>query len=383
MEHVNRDPKETRPAVLTMALVLVLGLAGLFGPTVSEAAVVGVTATPGVRSVPLGRAGNVAMVWNVTRDVSTGGGATVSSASGSFRAGSPTGTLLATVARPLSQTRPPVGVTIFAFRESVLVPSRVIYRAHKLGVDRIYFVRSFDDGVAASTGAVALSITGSGAGSFGVTRLALSFGDGSVIAVAQPDAPLQAVAQITVSGSGLLQAVWEVADAAGTAGTPAFRPLQTVRRYVNGREPLRLESPPLPTRLLGLHLVRLRITQPAADFELPQLRYFVRAESAQAPVAALSLEAPAPDAVLQAETEFAWRAVPETRAYRLEIRALDDDGGRATTGLVVDGRRSAASLSAVTRDHLRAGGRYRWRVLAIDDQGRVVARSDWREIRTP
>ncbi|HEB59778.1 MAG TPA: hypothetical protein ENJ01_11180 [Gammaproteobacteria bacterium] len=373
------------PGMLAV-LCLITGLWAAFTPMPAESAITAVNTTPAARSVPLGRAGSVAFVWNVTRTLSSGAGGTVSSASGTFRAGSTSGTVLGTVARSLSQTRPGTGVTVFAFRESVLVPSAVIHRAHRLGVDRIFYVRTFDDGVTPGSGAIPLRITGGAGGSFGIARLALSFEDGSVIAVAEPDTPLHATAQITVSGSGLLRAVWEVADSAATAGSPVFRPLGTVRRYVTGRERITLQSPPLPTQLTGLHLVRLRINEPAPDFEIPQLRYFVRAVAAAPPPATLELGAPSPAALLHDETQFSWQAVAAARAYRLEIGVAETGAANETVltaGVVVGAERAAASLSPMTRSHLQPASRYRWRVLAIDADGRVIARSDWRELRTP
>ena len=216
-----------------LALAAVLALAAALP---MRAAVTTVSSTPAARSVPLARASSVSLVWNVTRSTVGGtGGTTVSSLSGTFRAGSVTGVVLGTVTRSLSQSRPLTPLTVFSFRESLLVPAEVVFRAHELGAERLFYVRTFDDGTGAATGAIELTVTGGAAGSYGVERLALTFEDGSVIDVVEPGTSLRAVARITFSGSGLLRAVWEVADPASLPGEPVFRPLVTVRRYVTAR----------------------------------------------------------------------------------------------------------------------------------------------------
>ncbi len=347
-----------------------------------RAAITAVATTPTSRTVPLARASSVSLVWNVTRATVGGtGGTTVSSLSGTFRAGSVTGVVIGTVTRSLSQSRPLAPITSFSFRESLLVPAEVVFRAHELGADRLFYVRTFDDGTGAATGAIELRVTGGAAGSYGVERLALTFENGSVIDVAEPEAELRAVARVTFSGSGLLRAVWEVTDPAGISGDAVLRPLVTVRRYVVARGSIELRSPPLPTHLTGSYRVRLRVTEPVPGFAAPELRYYVQAGT-QARVSRLHVPAPAPGAVLHADTRFVWQAVPEALAYRLEI--FDEaDRGRAVTGVVVGGERTEAGLSVVSRGHLRPGRRYVWRVRAIGEGGRILAESEPRELFVP
>ncbi len=350
------------------------------------AVVFAVSPQPGQRTVALGSPASVSVAWRVERQFSAGGvpaGDTVSSAAGAFHAGSATGPLLGTVPRLLSQTRPVSGaLTVFTFREAVTVPARVIHRAHRLGFSQVVYVRTFDDGFGAATGTVTLPVTGSGGAAFSVARVALSFADGSVLQVVEPGAPLAVQARLTVTGSGLLRAVWEVADPASTAGRPVYRVVRTVRRHLTGTGVQALPGPPLPTGARGGYRVRLRITQPRPGFEPPELAYFVSGGRGGA-LRSLPLVRPAPGVTLGPETRFAWRAVPGAAAYRLDLLDATRQGARPVTGVVVPGERSEAVLSAATRGHLVPGRRYRWRVRAIDGQGRMVAESEIRELRVP
>jgi hypothetical protein len=55
--------------------------------------------------------------------------------------------------------------------------------------------------------------------------------------------------------------------------------------------------------------------------------------------------------------------------------------GPPLTGMVVPAERTRTVLSALTLGHLRAGESYLWRVLALDEQGRVVGASPLRRLR--
>ena len=121
---------------------LVTALALLAGPAV--AAVTAVNATPGSANVALVQGASVAVNWRVTTN--SAGSVSVVSAQGRFRA--PSGSLLATVASPLSRTV--TGSATASFFESVLVPPDVLTRAQREGHDHIFYERIFSDGIAAA-----------------------------------------------------------------------------------------------------------------------------------------------------------------------------------------------------------------------------------------
>jgi len=104
---------------------------------------------------------------------------------------------------------------------------------------------------------------------FGISFIQLRFEDGKGYREVPRDfQPLRAFADIKFEGTGSLQGDWLV------DGQP-FRPISETLAFA--RE-LTIDSglrPPLPTNIPGLHEVRLRISQPAADFQSPIIRYYV------------------------------------------------------------------------------------------------------------
>jgi hypothetical protein len=234
----------------------------------ATAAITGVTGAPSSTNVGLGRATSVRISW--TTASSGAGMLTVSSAQGQFR--TPAGTLLGTVAQPLSKTMTGPGTA--SFTEALLVPADIVQRAHKEGFDRLRYERSFTDG-AAATGQVALRIVTTSAAAFGVSRLALAFESGEALQVVARGEKLQARAEVSYTGSGSLRGSWEIAGPNPDAGKPSWRVLGEVSQALTAADTATLKSPALPTDTMGPFLVRLRIGEPAVGFELPVIRYSV------------------------------------------------------------------------------------------------------------
>lgn len=110
--------------------------------------------------------------------------------------------MLGTVSQPLS--RSVSGPTTATIQEAVLVPADIVVRASKEGNDRILYRRTFTDGVPA-TGQISLNIVTSGTASFGVSSLALNFGDDRALYVAKRGEEFSARAEIGFSGTGVLR----------------------------------------------------------------------------------------------------------------------------------------------------------------------------------
>ncbi|MEE8482343.1 MAG: hypothetical protein V3S12_03230 [Acidiferrobacterales bacterium] len=378
----------------------------------SYAAVSLVTTIPTSRSVALGRATSVSIIWRVT-DLEPVGGPP-----GPFVVSSTTGTFcyvvtvacitLGTVSKTISKTHSTLGTITLSMPESVLVPSEVVFRAHKLGLSSFRYQRTFTPGGTGDTGWVTLNIGGSAATGFGVSRLALSFDNGAPVRLVSRNDPLQAFADVAFSGSGLLQAFWEVADPTSTSGSPIYRTLRSVNQYLIGNTQT-LKGPQLPTNSTGLYLVRLRITNPAPGFDAPTIRYFVGQQGKPGPsessLLPLAVIGPSHLEYLGDETRFSWQAVPGARKYQLEVYAvardsvlrLPDLGATPSTpnrvniskalsrppvtGVIVSATQTM--LSATMRRHLQPGFTYLWRVQAISKDGAVLRQSDLRVIRTP
>ena len=367
-----------------------------------HAAITNVTPSPSSALVTLNQPASLTLNWSVAANLSGSTTATVSSTRGVF--GTSTSVTLGTLPSTLSRTV--TGSTTTSFTETILIPPDVIYRAHKLGFSNLVYQRTFTDGAVARTSNVTLNITSASASSFSVSRLALYFDDGSQVRVLPPKEPLHVQADVGFVGTGLLQGIWEVAGPASTAGNPAYRPLQTVHQYFVSGDKQILRGPDLPTDSTGIYLVRFRITEPQPGFDTPVIRYFVSSGKPGAmglPPLTLALNNPSHYALLSPDTKFSWRAIKNVRAYQLEMYAkspesnLPELGGDAdtlatiaaalsrppVTGIILPGGQTETALSTTTRRHLRSNGAYLWRVLAIDEDGAIVAVSQVREIRAP
>lgn len=346
-------------------------------PALSQA-----SAIPNRFPATLQTGGRINTVWTVGTTVA---GLPVRSNSGQFLL-TPDGPVLATVARPLSATS---AGTVAQLPESLQVPASVVYQALAAGNGVFYYHRHFD-AVPATTGAdamVEIRIGGSTSGPLALSRLSLRFSDGSLRRIVGADHPLRALAEVNYTGTGLLQAVWEVAAPPSTSGAFVFQPLRLVRQYLLPGGHVVLESPPLPVNMQGRYVVRLRLQSPQLDSGPVALEYSVNpAIRGGGPILRpLPLRSPDDDVRLDAATRFAWQPVAQARAYQLEFYAVDarPDTQPPRSGLLVPSTTTDLLLSTLARAHLESGRSYRWRVLAIDASGRVIARSDLREVRVP
>jgi hypothetical protein len=308
----------------------------------------------------------------------------------------------------LQQTKIRVGgTTNFTFKETILVPTSIIFHANQLGATRIVYVRTFTDTVPPTfTGQITLPITSPSAAGFSISRVQLQFPDGVSTKLVERETPQRILAVINFNGTGLLEATWQLAGPTSTAGQPIFRNVETVRRYLyTGTSPITLKSPPVPTTDAGQYLVTLRITKPEVAFEQPVVRYFVgEQKSGMKPPASLALTAPRDFAQFGRDTRFAWQTIEGAHAYRLELYpkapelvglnlpALDGSSGAPTryrpsgprvAGAVLPGNETEITLSPATRRHLQSGQTYLWRVLAIGERGDVMAASPLRALQVP
>lgn len=250
--------------------ILLVGVCFALGISLpAQSAVTTVVASPSSTNVPLSRSTSVVIGWSATTN--TAGVVTVSSTQGVFR--TPGGVMLGIVNKTLSKSvNGPASVT---FNEVVLVPENIIYRAHKLGFNNLRYERSFTDGVA-TAGQITLLIVGSSAATFSITRLALLFDDDSPLRIVDRFETLKAHVGLTVVGSGLLRATWEVTGPDFNADDPVFRSLKIVHRYLSAGDEITLVGPALPTETTGVYLVRLRVTKPEPGFKAPMIQYSVQ-----------------------------------------------------------------------------------------------------------
>lgn len=383
-----------------IAAVCLLLLGCGLATTPTWAVIGSITPSPSSANAPLAGTVSVPVTWRVL----TLDGPFVNSPNGTFRT-AVGGVVLGTV--PIALNKPAAATTTATFTEVVLIPTDVIYRAHKMGLTSFLYSRDFGDGTGMSgvPQNVTINIATSAASGFSLSGMSLVFDNGAVVRLLGQKEKLYAQVDLNFTGSGLLQGVWEVADPASTSGEPIYRPLKWVRQYLVGSDRQTLCSPDLPTDSAGLYLVRLRVTEPVPGFEQPILRYFVSSGKPGEilPVMPIGLVSPPHQTLLAPDTVFAWEAIRGAHAYQVELYAramtsadkLPSLGVDANTtppplpntppvsGMLVAGKQTQTVLSATARSHLHPGSIYLWRVLAIGEDGRIVGLSPVRELHLP
>jgi hypothetical protein len=255
------------------------------------------------------------------------------------------------------------------------------------------------------TGSARLVVAGGG-GDLTINSIDLIFESGAKTQVVGQNAPLRAIAEIAYRANGLLQAEWRLVDSTSIRGGAFERQLAIVRQQLtsggNGR--IRLVSPPLPTDSLGLHRIKLVVTEPDLTFSAPQMQYYVN------PTATETLERmlpvvtvlPVDGMPLNTDTRFHWHPVPGAAVYQVEIYSRADGQNPLgnlnptplivapmdtdvilVSGKLVSGNQTATSLAGFSLGRLEQGTVYRWRVRAISPAGAVIGQSELRDILYP
>jgi len=388
--------------ILLRAFIAAMIAGCLLLPSTTRAAIGTVTASPPTYSLAMNQASAVTITWRIQRTgASTIGG--VSSPSGSLTIA---GTTI-TINRPLF--RPTSGGESVIIVETLVVPRSLLVRAIKSGGALTgSYVRIFTDGVTA-TGVANFNITTGGGADFGISRLTLKFlDDDSRATVRAVDTRLRAAARISFTGTGLLQASWQIATPTSTPGNEIFRPLRLERRQLTGNGEVELISPPLPTTIEGQYLVALLVEDPGLGFDTPQLIYTIIPPGA--PLAgplpqSILVSAPAPEGALATGTSIAWSPSPAAAVYRIVLMEAGDgplaapqedlqygalpDGkrvrpeGRIVTGFYMPATVTSAVLPALAASRLTSGQRYLLQIQALDGSGNPVAESRPQEVYWP
>lgn len=372
----------------------------LLSISVSSADLVNGSVSPTSNSVAIGGPALVVLTWRVVLGPQTPSGAVTVTSPGGLFVGSDLQPLAPRNNKRLSQTvfvPPPANVPVntpASFTEAVQIPQSVIYRAQTKGGSRFTYRREFTDSTSPNTPfavSAVFDIGGSASGALNITRIALKFDDLSVARIGGREEKLYATAEISYTGTGLLSAVWEVAPVSSSSQSPVFFPLTTIRQYLSSGGLAVLQSPLLPTMNDGLYFVRLRVGResiPTNQIQY-QVQGYLSGEPSEPPKNLLISNPPA-QSRLSADTEFEWVTVPGARAYQLELyRYAENIPGVSTseiqteqpvTGVLVPGSQEKVKLSVLTRNHLSFGVTYHWRVIAIGENGAVVAVSTARTI---
>lgn len=248
---------------------------------------------------------------------------------------------------------------------------------------------------------------------------------------------LKIFADVAYNGSGLLRAVWEVAEAqfsgaeTGTvsalpstftgqsdqnlsASSGNFRTLAVINQFVSYGDRVLLTLPggvPLPTTAPGAYDVNLRFVEPPVPFSIPVARYFVQSGDHPLRISLIGTQMPLDNAVLARRPfDFRWDGAPGVSVYRLDVYPQEVPSGPSLPGLIQspttsptsdsnvfnrgprEGAGAPGAISAmipaqVTSFTLRPsqlaklvpGGSYAWRIRGLDQKGNIVAESPMRQ----
>lgn len=364
----------------------------------------GISATPTATSHVINSGLTIPITWNVSTLGNANG--TITSNSGSFSTSANTGnTFGSSVNTTLTTNSPPLGTSgTTPLQETLTIPASILTTAEQNNNHTIYYYRDFTVTAAGTTAPFFVAINLAQVNpqaSLEINRLALRFSDNKAVKLVQKNSKVSVLADIKFEGTGLLDAVWEVADPTSTKGTPIYIPYLSVRQYLNIGGQFTLQSPTLPTGRNGIYKARLRIKTPTLSFTQPTITYTVKTDSKEHTTYAIppvKLYSPRENDFIKQETRFKWYPVKGAKAYQLELYLPDvhkhpkDDEiidesllleKKPATGILVPAKKTSLSLGALSRDTLRHGQSYYWRIIAIGNDGQTLTTSPLRVIRTP
>ena len=320
-----------------------------------------------------------------------------------------------------------------AFTDIMSIPPSVARRAYQAASDgdesRFFYVRRF----VSTTGGpdqfvnVTCRLTGGGARvPFAFTDVKLAFAvDTPVLFVKSGEKLPQIRAEISYNGTGRLKGRWEVVmpgeelpnerDLLTEATLPVEergrqRRYSEVKRFNEflppaGKYTLSGPDPAsMPNNLEGQYLVLLRIeatddregdsnlsavgagpgvlhSGAVAGFPLPVLRYFVGGKSAKpgSKEETLALVLPADGVLMPSDkpVDFKWTEIEGAAAYRVELQ--DSQAIQILSAVMLPGAGSYRAPSWLKDKS--PDGKLRWRVVAIDGNGKQVAETAWRDLQ--
>jgi len=147
-----------------------------------------------------------------------------------------------------------------------------------------------------------------------IQRIELYFENRRADTTVMRDFPnLKAFADVTFTGSGLLQGYWQVDG--------------RILSYVNqnltfgGRITIQTpKTPPVPTFDTGSHVVKFVITNPPAGMPLPAILYFVKAAEFKGSPIAIKLVSPSDESMLEyGPVKFEWGKTNTLSTYSIQF----------------------------------------------------------------
>jgi hypothetical protein len=245
-------------------------------------------------------------------------------------------------------------------------------------------------------------------GTFAIETVELEFEDGTDRKVVTKGERIQAVAEVTFTGAGLLNGIWRIAEPAPEPDQVRFTDLLIINKNLSSTGKDIFRSPSLPTGTAGSYSLRLVIQRPSYKEKHKEIKYFVgQPPGEESPGAgggiprSIKTTSPAADRPADKETKFSWAAVPGSVAYQVEIyhktgkeKAVIKEAGKfnvclvrlpselnrpPTMGVMVPAFKTEAKLNQFAGRVLKSGTTYLWRVVALAKDGKVLCESPFKE----
>ncbi|TAN39625.1 MAG: hypothetical protein EPN25_10840 [Nitrospirae bacterium] len=202
------------------------------------------------------------------------------------------------------------------------------------------------------------------AASFDIRSISLYFENRRPeITIEQGDTNLLAFADMTITGSGLLQGYWEVDG----------RSLGRVNLPVTSGTVVRLTTPKvpaLPTADAGSHILRFVVTNPQTRLQGPSALYFVVPKEVSCSIKTIILTGPADGADLAyAPATFQWEKNSDTTTYLVAFYEKPDSKPLFSAYTKSD---SYTLPEQVIKTTFSAGKKYFWKVTGFDKNNHTI-----------
>ncbi len=253
--------------------------------------------------------------------------------------------------------------------ELLAIPPSISMRAEKLGVSKVDYVREFAGEGQRVRAIISIYFTTEAAGEFRIKRIRLFFENNrSEITVNRNAPPPKVFAEIQYTGSGLLRAYWEVDG----------RILHRVFKHLSYGNSITLETPPvppIPTFMVGSHVVRFVVLDPRQVFEFPKAVYFVSAEP-YVDLRGIELLEPKDGSTVSFENiQFSWRLKKSSAsvfAYLVEF--FNKPLEKAFFSALVKGESYTVPERLLDKVFSQSG-KYVWRVQGLNRSGETIVES--------
>ncbi len=251
-------------------------------------------------------------------------------------------------------------------RESLFIPVSVLKRASNLKSNQLMFRRTFTGEATSATVTLPVMITTSAGADFNIAGIRLFFDNRSTRASVKRNEPLPKLfAEISFTGSGLLQGYWEVDE----------KFFQTETKHLSFGKPVFLaapSTPSFPTHEPGSHRVRFVITSPENDTIFPEVIYSV-SENVRSKPGKIQLVLPENESVVfQEPSLFSWKGRSDSEVYRIEF--LNAQNMKSVFSAFTKNKEYTL-LSGILKKRFKPEKTYQWSVTELSPGGREITKS--------